>query len=83
MKLTKGNNLSIDGFSFDNRGKIGNSLIVLGEEGCIRGRLRHLVQDCFLNLTKVWGIFLYLIFHNYRPSNSANLSITSISYILF
>jgi hypothetical protein len=80
---TNGNNLSIDGLSFDIRGIIGYSFIVLGEQGCINGRFKHLVHDCFLNFTNVCGIFLYLIFHNYKPSNYPNLSMTSISYILF
>ena len=83
IKLTKGNSLSIEGFNLEIRGNIGNSLMVFGVDGCIKGRFRLLVHDCFLNLTKVCGIFLYLMFHSYSPSNSVSLSITYISSILF
>lgn len=82
MKLTKGSNLSMWGLSFVIRGMMGYSLIVFGAEGCMRGKFKDLVQDCFLNFTKVCGIFLYFMFHSYRPSNYPNLSITYISSIL-
>lgn len=83
MKLTNGRSLSSEWQSFDILGRIGNSLIVFGAEGCIKGKFKHLVHDCFLNFMKVWGIFLYFTFQSSIPSNYSSLSITYIYSILF